>query len=55
MYNRIKLLLKTADESIIYEYRVNNSRKGNFDDFWLVIWRLLFQCEIYMNSVRKKL
>ena len=32
----VKLLLKTPNESIIRDNRVNNSRKSNFDDFWSV-------------------
>ena len=36
MDDRIKLLLKTADESIIRDCRVNKSRKSNFDEFWSV-------------------
>ena len=34
MDDRIKLLLKTADESIIHDFRINNARKSSFDEFW---------------------
>lgn len=36
MDNPIKLLLETADESIIHDCPVNISRKCNFADFWSV-------------------
>ena len=36
MDDRTKSLLKIADEPIIWDYRVSNSRKSNFDDFWSV-------------------
>ena len=36
MDNSIKLLLETADESIIHDCQVNISRKSNFADFWSV-------------------
>ena len=34
--DRIKAILKTADESIIRDMRVNNARKSSFDPFWEV-------------------
>ena len=32
--DRMKLIMKTADSSIIRDLRVNNSRKAKYDNFW---------------------
>ena len=32
--NRLKMILKTCDPSIVHDLRVHNGRKSSFDNYW---------------------